>query len=229
MKRISLIICALICITSLTACGNSASNNNTNNSQIQSQATTPPTVTEATKSPEELEAEKEEIKKAEEERKKKLNEKLSSLRKVADEVSGNTWYYDVNSEKYTNANDFQLYLGEVNGQFWPRVRIQFCAENWLFIESYIISVDGTNYNFNPSYDDIKRDNDNGIVWEWYDFYPTNSNLKMMQEVVDSEKTILRHQGDIYYEDRIISNQEKQSIKNILDIYNMLSESEKWKQ
>lgn len=160
-------------------------------------------------------------KKALEEEKKRLDQALKNMRKEYDEVREITWYYDKTTPEYANENNIFLYIGQdKNKNVWLRFKIQYAADNWLFIDKYIFKVDDKTYALTPSYDDIKRDNNVNGIWEVYD---TDPNLEMIQAIIESEKTILRHQNDRdnVYEDRTISKKEKTALRNVLDAYKAL--------
>lgn len=156
--------------------------------------------------------------KAEEEEQRIANA-LKNMRKKYDEVTEITWFYDKTSPQYTNRNSFFLYIGQDSkNNRWLRLRIQYTGDDWVFIEKYIIKCDDSSYTIDTEYQEVKRDNSGGAVWEWLDKSPSQSELDMINSIIKSKKTILRCKGDQYHYDREISQNEKQALQSILDAY-----------
>lgn len=150
--------------------------------------------------------------------KAKLASATSKMRKDVDSVREITFYADKSTTQYNNRNSFHLYIGQKVAQVWLRLRIQYTADDWLFIESFAIKADDRTYNVAPDYFDVERDNGNGAIWEWYDYAVERSDVKMVQAVIASKKTILRYNGQQYYSDREITAAEKQALQNVLDAF-----------
>ena len=148
---------------------------------------------------------------------------MSQMRTQKDEVEGITWYNDKTTPQYDSTNNLHLYIGQKSPtNVWLRLRIRYTDDDWLFIRRYTLNVDGTNYTLEPSYTDVERDNSGGKIWEWYDINPSENNLKMIDAIIASSKTILRCEGRQYHEDRIISAGEKKALQNVLYAYKYLN-------
>lgn len=150
-----------------------------------------------------------------------VNVKLEKLKFKEDEVTGITWYRDKSSTEYDNENSFQVYFGKTEATLPSlRLRIQYADDNWLFIKHYIIKTDDNTFTIFANFKDINRDNDGRSVWEWLDI-PVSSDsedYRMIKAIIASEKTIIRFEGDQYYEDRTLTNKEKNALKNVLEAY-----------
>jgi hypothetical protein len=147
-----------------------------------------------------------------------FNAALSKSTMKVDEVEGTTFYRAKTSPTYTNRNGFFLYVGSTpNVKPWYRFRIQYYGDNWLFIDSYTINVDGVKYNINPSYGEVERDNDSK-VWEWYDINPTASDINMLENISRSQKTIVRMNGSQYYKDFEISPEQKNALQTMFTVH-----------
>jgi hypothetical protein len=160
------------------------------------------------------------IKKAAADKKKKLDAATINLKKKIDEVQEITWLSDKASPVYANRNSFYLYFaqdkdGAVNNL---RLNIQYTGDDWVFIDHYIIKTDDKTFNITAGYDEVKRDNNGDGVWEYYDVPLTMETLDIAKAIASSKKTIIRSQGDQHSFDRIVTAQEKSSIKHILDAY-----------
>lgn len=170
-------------------------------------------------------AAKQEQEKKEAEEKQRIANATKNMRTEYDEVKEITWYYDKTSPQYDNANNFLLYIGkDKNNNCWLRLRIRYTAKDWLFIRNYIFKVDDNTYTISPGTFDVERDNKSGYIWEWYDKSPTESEINMVKEIINSKKTVLRYEGDQYHYDRDITQQEKQALQNVLDAYTALGGS-----
>lgn len=162
-------------------------------------------------------------KKAEDERKaakeaeeRRITAALQKMRKTADRVEGIDWYRDRSSPSYTNQNAFYVYIGKREGaKPWMRLRIQYFSDEWLFINSFVVVADGQ--RFEKSAARFKRDNDHR-VWEWYDENLSDSDLVMIRAVVNSRNSIIRFNGENYYEDKQITSAQKAALRNVLDAY-----------
>ena len=97
--------------------------------------------------------------------------------------------------------------------------IQYTAYDWLFIEKYIINVDGLIYEITPNtYDEIKTDNRNGMIWEWIDREVGFSEYLLINAVSRGKNVKIRFVGKYYRRDMTITNQQKKALKNVLDAY-----------
>jgi len=123
----------------------------------------------------ELEKIAEAKKKEEAEKIKKEKQRLANatkkMRKKYDDMKGITWYYDKTSPHYVNSRtNVNAYIGKKDsGTPFMRLVIQYVADDWLFIEKYIIKVDGKTYTITEEkYGEIETDNGSGGIWEWLD-------------------------------------------------------------
>ena len=148
----------------------------------------------------------------------RLNQLLGKIKIDYDAVEKTAWVYRAGN---VNVNDMGMYLGVKDNNVWPRLKIRYTADEWLFIDKYKIVADSKEFNIYPS--KVERDNDHRI-WEWYDWYPSDSDLRMIETISNSGNVIVRHIGSHYNKDRTISDAEKTGMKNILELYNLLKES-----
>ena len=149
------------------------------------------------------------------------------MRKSYDDISGTTWYYDKTSPRYLNTRtDFGAYIGkEKYGVPRLRLRILYVADDWLFIEKYMIKVDGRVYAITESkYGEIETDNGGGGIWEWLDRSVGSREYQIIKAVADAKDAKIRFVGRQYHKDRVITMREKQTLKNVLDAYEALGGS-----
>jgi hypothetical protein len=152
--------------------------------------------------------------------KERLARALSNMRTKYDSVKGSTWYYDKSSPHFINSrSNLYLYMGKEQGQEpWLLFVNVYVAEDWLFIERFIIKADSQTFDMEPpSYGDgsIERDNGSGGIWEWLDIPASERELEIAEAVANSKHAIIRYEGKQYTKDRVVSSAEKQAIKNIL--------------
>ena len=160
--------------------------------------------------------------------KEKGKKLLSSFKKDADAVTGNTFYYPRTMRFYgeywaADIRCFALpYIGVKGDSTWLRFLVNYTGDNWVFFEKIIFSVDGENTTKYFSYYDVTRDNGGGDVWEYVDIPVGDSEIELLREIADSKTTIVRFQGDDYRHDFTITQADKNAIKEILLAYDSLT-------
>lgn len=167
----------------------------------------------------------EEKKRNEVERKEKqrLANATSKMRKKTDDMNGITWYHDKTSPRYTNRNGFFAYIGKKeNSNPWLRLAIQYSADDWLFIEKYVIKVDDKTYTISEKkYGEIETDNGSGGIWEWLDRKVGKSEMEIIKAVAEGKSVKIRYVGKQYYKDRTITSTQKRALRNVLNTYESL--------
>ena len=139
---------------------------------------------------------------------------LGKLSKRYDAFQEITWYNSASTTKYRNANAFYLYFGVSDGSpAGLRLVIQYYADDWLFIDSAKVNVDGTIFDIGGS--NWERDNDSDI-WEWID--EPLSDRSMIESIIKSKSSVIRFEGSQYYGTRTISSVQKRALKEVLEAY-----------
>lgn len=158
--------------------------------------------------------------------KERLANATKKMRVKVDDMNAITWYYDKSSPQYTNYNGFYAYIGTHEGsEPWLRLVIQYLADDWLFIEKYILKADGQTYTITEnSYGEIRTDHDGGEIWEWLDRKVGNSEYQVVEAVANGNDVKIRFNGRDYYKDRSITQQQKAALRNVLDAYEALGGS-----
>ena len=155
----------------------------------------------------------------EEQEKRRIASAVQKMSKNTDKIEGIDWYRDRSSPKYNNANAFYLYIGKRGaGAPWLRLRIQYHANDWLFINSFTVVADGQ--RFDRSAVNFERDNNN-MIWEWYDENLSSSDLQMIRAVIASKEAVIRFNGRQYRKDVNITTAQKAALQNVLDAYTAL--------
>lgn len=161
--------------------------------------------------------EAERVKKQQEER--RLASALQKMSKKTDKIESVDWYRDKSSPAYNNQNGFFLYIGKGSTSApWLRLRIQYFADDWLFIESFSVVADGQ--RFERGRVKFERDHDSKI-WEWYDENLTDADLQMIKALIASKEAVIRFNGRQYQKDKTITASQKAALQNALDAYKAL--------
>ena len=161
--------------------------------------------------------------------KKEMAEKgLSQMQVQEDRVRGLKFYYPstlplLNSSQWrADLRSFVLpYIGTDGNNFWLRILSNYTSNDWLFFEKMTFAVDDARYTKSFSYHEVVRDNGGGDIWEYVDIIPSESDIEMLYEIANSTETIIRFEGDEYYDDITINNADKNAIRDTLDTYNAL--------
>ncbi len=154
---------------------------------------------------------------------KRAKSYLAKLNDEYDSIEGVTWYYPSTFPNYIDTRCYLLpYIGkDNNGYAWLRNRMNYTGDNWIFWKTATIVVDGKKYYKLPGSFGTERDNDNGYVWEYYDYDATND-VDMLKAIANSKETVVRFDGKYQY-DLTIKASDKKAIKEVIDAYEILAE------
>ncbi len=156
-------------------------------------------------------------------RKELLSSASKKMRVKVDDMNEITWYFDKTSPQFVNYNGFFIYVGlGTDRKPFLKLSIQYAADDWLFIDKYIIKVDEKLYTISEnSYGEIKTDNGNGGIWEWLSRDVGESELEIIKAVANGTNVKIRFEGKRYYKDKMITEEQKLALKNILSFYESL--------
>jgi len=151
---------------------------------------------------------------------------LAGLYKREDRVENRTVYFDRSSSQYVNSSSrVILYITHrAGGDPFLFFRVNYKADDWLFVEGFTFNIDGRNFRIDPSYGEMERDNGSGDIWEWYTTVAGSTELSIVRAIVESSSAVLRYSGRQYYRDRTIGNTEKQALRKVLAAYEALGGS-----
>jgi hypothetical protein len=150
--------------------------------------------------------------KAAEEQRKILARLDSNLKKNTDEIKGITWIS--HKSEPVLANYMALYFGTkdgVVGSYPLRMKFNYYAEDWLFVQSITIKADDQVFNLEKV--KFERDNAAGSIWEWSDS-PVES-MAMLNQILAAKKVVIRYNGRQYYHDFALPEAQKTAMKEIL--------------
>ncbi|MGF2942587.1 hypothetical protein [Enterococcus xiangfangensis] len=162
-----------------------------------------------------------------------LVNELSVLIREDDTMSDSVWFYNTYLENYTNRYQVSPYISAAGDVMNPEsytsfstmptlkasVRYSYVSSEakWLFInDDIMIKTDTNRYDIPTSYNNWERDNSAHETWEW-----THVDIKstsMYLDMANSNSTLIRLQGKKYYDERELTQPEKDALKQILSIY-----------
>lgn len=144
-----------------------------------------------------------------------LKELEKNLKVKSDEFSTTTIYRHPSSPKFVNFNGFFMLISDY-GADEPLVllRSQYKNDDWLFINSAKISVDGEIFSLNVK--EWERDNSGGYIFEWGDVKLKKFDLVIA--VVEGDNVKIRFTGDQYYDDRTVTSDQKAALKEMMKFY-----------
>ena len=160
---------------------------------------------------------------------KEVNKLLSKLQVEKDEVRGINFYYASTFPYYksygywgADVRCFVLpYMGVQGNNVWLRMVCDYTADDWVFFKKITFAVDDQRYYKYFNYFDVVRDNAYGDIWEYVDIEVGESEVALLEAIANSEKTIIRFEGDDYYDDFTVTEKDKKAIKEMLMIYEYL--------
>lgn len=145
---------------------------------------------------------------------------IARLNVSEDRVDRITWYQHPNKPRYTNSRSTAyLYIGrrglgdEVNsGRPWLRMRVQYAASSWLFVNEVTAYHDGVSEPLVAGV--FERDN-NSTIWEWMDVAPDDYQLEVLRSLANADEASLRFRGQQYHRDVNLSASDKRAIREVL--------------
>lgn len=154
---------------------------------------------------------------------KAVEEKRSSIlrrmKKKTDEFNGNVFYEHPSTPRYTDTRSYlAVYAGQNNGIVWLRMRLNYTNDSWLFIKNAALNIDGETIKL--PYADWKRDNDSEI-WEWIDVGVDIELRRILRKIAASKSTIVRFNGQKYYDNVTIREADKQVIRDMFVLEDVL--------
>lgn len=140
---------------------------------------------------------------------------LSRLKRQVDDFNGLTFYTSRAEPEYADTRSYLLpYIATKGSLVTLRVELHYTSDSWLFVQRARLNVDGEQIDFNVPQSAWKRDNDSEI-WEWVDVVVDSRMRELLEAVANSKKTIIRLDGQQYYDDFTVSERDKAAIREIL--------------
>ncbi len=147
-------------------------------------------------------------------------EDLKGFKSTEDEFSSTAFYSDNRTPKYTSVDFIYPYIGKSGENYFLRMKMQYSADDWLFIENAQFLVDGEVVgSISGSWE---RDNSGGQIWEYLDVLAKQKERALMILIANSEVAKVRYNGRQYHNDRTITAKEKAIMRRTLDVFKGLN-------
>jgi len=166
-----------------------------------------------------------------EDNKEKVKEKLKGKLTISsDEFTGAKWINSTHKKIGSLLEKLYLYIAITGKSKYVSLRMVInhtsaSNDRWLNISNeYKFNIDGERKTLEPKSDE--KINFNYGYKNYYESFDVNVNddenrITLLKDIADSKKTIIRFQGERYYEDREISEKEKEGIETIFLAYEYL--------
>jgi tetratricopeptide (TPR) repeat protein len=144
---------------------------------------------------------------------------LDGLLRDNDSFNDRVWLHD--RPTYAggySSNRFELYIGQEPNFEWLRFRAQFLDSRWVFADELTLNIDGSRVTVSTGFSDFDRDSSRGDVWETMDKVPTGADIDIILRVIDSDSTVYRFVGDSRFEERTVTRNQKNGLRNVLYAY-----------
>lgn len=116
-------------------------------------------------------------------------------------------------------SEAKLYIGFNDRKQWLRFKVKYYGDDWLFVSSYKVAAD--DYRWQSPKLEFERDNSSGSVWEWIDVAAKNKEIEVAKALANAKKATIRFQGNQYYSDKQLQDDQKISIRKILKLYTLM--------
>ena len=144
---------------------------------------------------------------------------LSKLVKKYDEVQQTTFYKPKEYPDYIDTRCYVLpYISVIGSYKGLVITYNYTEDDWVFFKKVTFAIDDERYVKTFEYFDILHDSSYGIVCENISVQANSEDISILQKIVNSEKTIVRFQGDDYAYDFTISQSDKDAIRQVLTAY-----------
>lgn len=150
------------------------------------------------------------------------NEALSRTSVSEDEVKRITYYEPKRMPKYRNERcSLCAYVGTRESEVQLIISYNYAGSNWVFFTNVIIAVDEDRYTKTFDYFEVSRDTGIGKVGEWIQEKANSTDIAILKAISESDRTIVRFEGNDHYHDYTMTNEDKDALADILIIYKYL--------
>lgn len=144
---------------------------------------------------------------------------LPMFRIDRDPFKGVRFYEAKSAPEFVDVNSVHLYIGEQDSKALTlRLKLQYRADDWLFIEKAQIQSNGTVFTLKDR--DWNRDNDGGYIWEWSDKPLDGSDFLAISALATNGGSI-RYTGSKYFDERKLTKKEVENLKKTIELYKAL--------
>lgn len=146
--------------------------------------------------------------------------KAHNLKATKDDFEDAVFYQPSTAPKHTNENGLYPYLVKVSDNVTLRYRIQYTAEDWLFIQRVLARLKykgGSEKSIELYKGKFERDSDTRI-WEWADTEVSSAMYLDLLDLERAESVKIRFEGKQYTKDRSMTTKEKKALTEVLGVY-----------
>lgn len=116
-------------------------------------------------------------------------------------------------------SEAKLYIGFNEKNQWLRFKVKYYGDDWLFVSSYKVAAD--DYRWQSPKMDFERDHSSGSVWEWIDVSANKQEIAVAKALASAQKATIRFQGNQYYSDKHLQDDQKDAIRKILKLFSLM--------
>lgn len=136
----------------------------------------------------------------------------------------NVFVFDIPSNDFIFI-PFIQFLGEDIDNSFPMISVLtgFTQRDWIFMDQIIFNVDGERFVWEINYRDRSTDVEFGAIYEWVVFTRNSAPLLMdtLRAISKANTVELRFSGATNFRDEKLSDKQKNQIKSIFELYDML--------
>lgn len=147
---------------------------------------------------------------------------MERLRRHHDRIGGVTWITHVDAPRHTDSRStVHLYMGQRDGnpRPWLRMKVQYAADRWLFVERVEAWHDGVREPLIGGR--FERDH-NHRIWEWLDVTPDARQIEVLHSLAHAREAVLRFHGRQYVRDVTLSAADKRALREMLAAHSALA-------
>ncbi|WP_010585529.1 PDZ domain-containing protein [Schlesneria paludicola] len=141
-----------------------------------------------------------------------------SMKSTHDEASGATFIEYSHSPELGEGTTVVPYIVKAkDGTVAMRMRIQYSARDWMFIQKFVIKVDRDDSDYFDANDEhkVERGHAAGMIWEWMDYPVTSGPTDLLRRIVKSKKAVLRYEGKQTKQERELDDDDRRRIMFVL--------------
>lgn len=136
-----------------------------------------------------------------------------------DDFEKSSWVQPKARPIYSNQNGAYCYFSKTDsGAENLRFKMQYAAEDWLFVENVRFNIDGEIIDYYTGKWETDHDSK---IWEWSDEQVDVVSYITLKKIANAKTVKYRLNGSQYYKDKTLSQSAIKSIKNTLAYYEAL--------
>lgn len=160
-------------------------------------------------------------KQVKEEKKNKKAQLLAKLNSKYDDMYNTTYISPKGIDSVSTTIHMAPYMGVEGSIKTLVIDLGFHRDDWIFFEKIIFNIDGDLTTINVQYNDVQRDTiGGGYIHECMPLRESKySNIfKLVEKIINGNNVKVRFSGDQYSVDYVITEKEKQGLKDIYELY-----------